>query len=221
MAAAVDQLSLGRFSLGIVPGYLKEEFQTFRLPRAERNDMTNEFVRIMIALWTSDNVSFQGHYYSCDDIEIKPRCVQTPHVPLWIGGSSRNAMRRVAEFGDVWHPLAFQPVDDAYFAAHKEDFTDSMQTGGTTPALLRDGLEYIRELAASAGRDISSLQVVVNTGRLPDDPRSALGATRVVDHLGRYAEAGATGFSISLPGDSGPECVVNLARFADEIIPQL
>jgi probable F420-dependent oxidoreductase len=220
-AAAVDQLSRGRFALGIVPGYLKEEFQTFRLPRDERNEMTNEFVRIMIELWTSDNATYHGHYYSCESINIKPKCVRRPHVPLWIGGSSRNAMGRVAAFGDVWHPLAFQPVDDAHLAAHKDDFTDSMQTGGTTPGLLREGIDYIRGLAAGTGRDVSSLQVVVNAGRLPDDPRSSSGATRVVDYLGRYTEAGATGFSISLPGDSGPETVENLARFAEEVIPQL
>ena len=118
--AAVDQLSRGRFRLGIVPGYLKEEFETFGLPRKERGEMTNEFVRIMIELWTNESATYHGKYYSCENISIKPTCVQRPHVPLWIGGSSRNAMQRVAEFGDVWHPLAFQPVDDDYFAAHKE-----------------------------------------------------------------------------------------------------
>ena len=48
----LDQLSGGRMALGIVPGYLKEEFEAFRLPIDERNAMTNEFVHIMIELWT-------------------------------------------------------------------------------------------------------------------------------------------------------------------------
>ena len=50
--ATLDQLSGGRATLGIVPGYLKEEFEAFALPLEERNAMTNEFVRIMIELWT-------------------------------------------------------------------------------------------------------------------------------------------------------------------------
>jgi probable F420-dependent oxidoreductase len=216
--AAVDQLSQGRFSLGVVPGYLKEEFQTFGLPRDERGEMTNEFVRIMIELWTNESATYRGKYYSCENISIKPRCVHSPHVPIWVGGSSRNAMQRVAEFGNVWHPLAFQPVNDEYFAAHKEEFTGSMQTGGTTPDLLRSGLDYIGNLAANIGRDVSDLKVVMMAGGIAD---IRAGKDRVVDNLGRYLEAGATGFSMSAPGETVEECRDNLARFAEEVIPQL
>ena len=158
--------------------------------------MTNEFVRIMIELWTSDAASYVGRYYSCENVNIKPKCVQRPHVPIWVGGSSRNAMRRVAEFGDVWHPLAFQPVDDAHYSAHEQEFTDSMQTGGTTPELLRRGLDYIQDLAATSGRDLSDLKVVMMAGRSLN-PRGD--ENRVVDKLGRYIEAGSTGFSMSGP----------------------
>jgi probable F420-dependent oxidoreductase len=216
--AAVDQLSRGRFNLGVVPGYLKEEFQTFGLAREQRNAMTNEFVRIMIELWTNDSATYRGKYYSCENITIKPKCVRRPHVPIWVGGSSRNAMRRVAEFGDVWHPLGFQPVDDAYFAAHEEEFTDSMQTGGTTPDRLSSGLDYIKELAAKADRDISNLKVVIMAGGNLDLRR---GPDRVVENIGRYTQSGATGFSMSPPGNSAEECLDNLARFAEEVIPQL
>jgi probable F420-dependent oxidoreductase len=216
--AAVDQLSRGRFNLGVVPGYLKEEFQTFGLPREERGEMTNEFVRIMIELWTADSATYRGKYYSCDGISIKPKCVRRPHVPIWVGGSSRNAMRRVAEFGDVWHPLGFEPVDAAYFASHEQEFTDSMQTGGTTPELLRTGIDYIGELAAQSGRDLSNLRVVVMAGGTAD---VRAGTDRVVDNLGRYLQAGATGFSMSAPGESAEECHDNLVRFAEEVMPQL
>ena len=216
--AAVDQLSRGRFSLGIVPGYLKEEFQTFGLPHDERSEMTNEFVRIMIELWTSDAAEYRGKYYSCEKVSIKPKCVQHPHVPIWVGGSSRNAMRRVAAFGDVWHPLGFEPVDEAYFASHKQEFTDSMQTGGTTPELLRSGVGYIQEVAAKSERDLGHLKVVVMAGGTAD---VRAGTDRVVDNLGRYIEAGATGFSMSAPGETAEECHDNLIRFAEDVIPQL
>jgi alkanesulfonate monooxygenase SsuD/methylene tetrahydromethanopterin reductase-like flavin-dependent oxidoreductase (luciferase family) len=127
-------------------------------------------------------------------------------------------MRRVAEFGDVWHPLGFEPVDEEYFASHKQEFTDSMQTGGTTPELLRSGVDYIKELAAKAERDLSNLKVVVMAGGTAD---VRAGTDRVVDNLGRYIQAGATGFSMSAPGDTAEECRDNLARFAEEVIPQL
>ncbi len=216
--AAVDQLSRGRFSLGIVPGYLKEEFQTFGLPRARRNEMTNEFMRIMIELWTNDAATYQGEFYSCDGINVKPKCVQSPHVPIWVGGSSRNAMKRVAEFGNVWHPLGFEPVDETYFAAHREEFTNSMQTGGTTPELLRNGLSYIKDLAAKADRDVSDLKVVVMSGSTLN---ISGGDEQVLDSLGQYIEAGATGFTIVPSGDSADDCIDSLARFAEDVVPQL
>jgi probable F420-dependent oxidoreductase len=228
--ATLDQLSGGRFALGIVPGYLKEEFQAFGLPRQERNEMTDEFVRIMIELWTSANASYQGRYYSFNGINVKPKCRRKPHVPIWVGGSSKNALHRVAEFGDVWHPLSFEPVDHAYFAAHREQFKDSMQTGGTTPERLRTGLAYVDQLCAGS-RDLSSLDVVVNTGRRLDDQGSVgplvitgeqivLGGARVLDWFGQFVEAGATGFSITPTGNSAAECLNNLARFAQDVIPQ-
>jgi probable F420-dependent oxidoreductase len=216
--AAVDQLSRGRFSLGVVPGYLKEEFKTFGLPRDKRNEMTNEFVRIMIELWTSDSATYRGNYYTCENINVKPKCVRHPHVPIWVGGSSRNAMKRVAEFGDVWHPLGFQPVNDAYFSAHEQEFTDSMQTGGTTPDLLRRGLDHIRGLAEKTSRDMTDLKVVVMAGSTLN---VSGGDDRVVDSLGQYIEAGSTGFSIAPSGDSADQVLDNLARFANEVIPQL
>jgi hypothetical protein len=127
-------------------------------------------------------------------------------------------MRRVAEFGDVWHPLGFEPVDEAYFASHEQAFTDSMQTGGTTPELLRKGVDYIRESATDSPRDLTDLKVVVMAGGTAD---VRAGTDRVVENLGRYIEAGATGFSMSAPGASAAECHDNLARFAEDVIPQL
>lgn len=53
----------------MVPGYIREEFETFRLPLAERGEMTNEFIRIMIQAWTSEAATFEGTYYSCQDID--------------------------------------------------------------------------------------------------------------------------------------------------------
>lgn len=231
--STLDQLSGGRFALGVVPGYLREEFETFRLPLEERGEMTNEFVRIMIEVWTSEFATFDGKYYSCEGINVKPKCVRRPHVPIWIGGSSKQALRRVAEFGNVWHPLGPTVVDDNYKAAYADELSGkALPTSGTTPQKLRRDLEYVKLLAHKAGRDLSALEVVVLPG-LPvdegaDSPSSrekmlrvAKGGDQMIDWLGRYVEAGATGFSIAPPGDSLDECEEQLQRFAEDAIPQL
>ncbi len=229
--ATLDQLSGGRFALGVVPGYLKEEFETFRIPFDQRGEMTNEFVRIMIEVWTSESATFNGKFYSCDGIDVKPKCARRPHVPIWIGGSSRRALERVVAFGDVWHPLGMTVVDGAYKAAHADEFAGkALPTDGTTPVKLRESLAYLDGIAEKAGRDLNGLEVVLLAGLPADEDETSVrekmlslteGGERTIDWLGRYIEAGATGFFIVPPGDSLEEGSEHLQRFAEEVIPQL
>jgi alkanesulfonate monooxygenase SsuD/methylene tetrahydromethanopterin reductase-like flavin-dependent oxidoreductase (luciferase family) len=188
----------------------------------------------MRELWTSDSASYQGRYFSCDGIDLKPRCARSPHVPIWVGGSSKQALRRTAEYGDVWHPLGFTVVDDAYKAQNADELAGKqLPTSGTTPERVAEGLEEIRRHADEAGRDVRHLQVVVYPG-LPDDeetrgrPLSERGAMaivggggKVLDWLGRYVDAGATGFTVTTSGMTPAECIEQLHRFAEEVVPEL
>jgi probable F420-dependent oxidoreductase len=227
--ATLDQLSAGRCALGVVPGYIREEFDTFRLPLAQRSDMTNEFIQIMIQAWVSESATYEGTFYSCQDIDVKPKCVRRPHVPIWVGGSSNSALRRVARFGDVWHPMGFTVISEQYKQRHGEALQGrTLPTSGTTPRKLREGIEQIQALASEAGRDLSDLEVVVLPG-LPDAEgrgdrpfakRAGVSQDEVVDWLGQYVEAGATGFYVSPTGSSLEECQEHLERYAAEVIPQ-
>ncbi len=229
--STLDQLSGGRFALGVVPGYLNEEFETFNLDIEQRGEMTNEFVRIMIEVWTNEAATYEGKYYSCKGINVKPKCLREPHVPIWVGGSSKAALRRVAEFGDVWHPLGFTVMDESYRAAHADELAGKkMQTSGTTPDRLRSDLRYVNRLAEESGRDLSGLQVVVFPGLPGGDSIAssrdealgvAEGGDRVIAWLNAYVEAGATGFVVAPPGDSLDECVDHLRRYAEEVMPQV
>jgi probable F420-dependent oxidoreductase len=232
--ATIDQLSGGRCALGVVPGYIREEFDTFNLALDERSAMTNEFVRLMRELWTSRSTTFQGNYYSCDQVDLLPKCVRQPHVPIWVGGSSRSAIRRVAEFGDVWHPTGFTIVTDEYRDKFSSEMAGkSVPTSGTTPKGVREGLAQVQRLADQSGRDISDLKVVVLPG-VPEDEdgdgrrssveqaiRGGAGRDAMIDWLARYVEAGATGFYVSPRGRSLPECAEFLDRYAAEVIPAL
>jgi probable F420-dependent oxidoreductase len=227
--ATIDQLSGGRFALGVVPGYLKEEYETFRLPLQERNEMTNEFVRIMIELWTSDGATYHGKYYDFEGLNIRPKCHRQPHVPIWVGGSSYNALRRVAEFGDCWHPIGFTVVDEVYKAANQDELADkSLPTSGTTPGRLRKGLSEIARLAEEGSRDISDLQVVVLAGKPVEDmssgraPRADTpGDDRMVDWYGQYLDAGATGLVFSARAGSLSGAAEKLEEFAAGPMRQL
>ena len=227
--ATIDQLSGGRCALGVVPGYVREEFEAFNLRVEERGEITNELLRIMIHLWTSDAAHYKGKYFSCDGIDVKPKCVRRPHVPIWVGGSSTSALRRVAELGDAWHPMGFTVISEEYKEAHRDELVDRpLPTSGTTPQQLREGLAEIHRLADEAGRDLPDLRVVVLPG-LPDaegrgerafakNPR--VSQDQVVDWLGQYVDAGATGFYVSPTGSSLDQCEDHLERYATEVIPQ-
>jgi probable F420-dependent oxidoreductase len=232
--ATLDQLSGGRFALGVVPGYLEEEFETFNLPLSERGAMTNEFIRLMVEIWTSDAATFEGQYYRCKGINVKPRCARRPHVPIWVGGSSKSAIQRVVAFGDVWHPIGFTVIDDKARAANGGELDGkALPSSGTTPERLRQDLEYATRLADQSGRDLSSLQVVILPGPPPDagvrvfqTPKEkaldlAARPDRMVDWLGRYIDAGATGFVVVPPADSLDSCVDYLRAYAAEVMPLL
>jgi alkanesulfonate monooxygenase SsuD/methylene tetrahydromethanopterin reductase-like flavin-dependent oxidoreductase (luciferase family) len=105
-AATVDQVSGGRFIFGIGVGWDEEEFRSLGLPFAERGKMSDEYLGIIKAAWSSDRPSFEGHYLSVAGATFSPRPLQRPHPPIWAGGSpgtvSRASVRRVAESSAIW-----------------------------------------------------------------------------------------------------------------------
>lgn len=102
--ATLDVLSGGRMILGVGVGWMEEEFQLLGIPFNERAQRTREYIAVMKALWTDENPRFDGRFIKLDrDVNMLPRPLQKPHPPIWVGGESMPAMRRVVEFGDGWH----------------------------------------------------------------------------------------------------------------------
>jgi probable F420-dependent oxidoreductase len=114
-AATVDQVSGGRFILGIGVGWDEEEFRNLGLPFRQRGAMADEYIRVIKAAWSAERPSFAGKYLSFSGATFAPRPVQTPHPPIWVGGMpgviSSPALRRVALLCDAWHPLGLS-LDD-------------------------------------------------------------------------------------------------------------
>ncbi len=106
MLATIDHLSAGRLIFGAAVGWMEEEFAALGAPFAERGAFSDECLRLMAMLWTHDKVSFDGRYFKFQDMQASPRPVQQPHPPIWVGGNSPRARRRVAAFGDGWHATA-------------------------------------------------------------------------------------------------------------------
>lgn len=91
--ATLDQLSGGRVTVGVGVGWMEGEFAALGVPFTEREARTDEALRILKTLWSSERPEFHGTYHSFRDIAFHPRPIQQPHPPLWIrwtneGGSS-------------------------------------------------------------------------------------------------------------------------------------
>lgn len=91
----LDNLSDGRFTLGIAPGYVSEEFAGFRVPYVERFRRTEEILDFLQLAVKHETVSFDGRYYQVPSVTIVPRPVQTV-IPIWYGVSGPKLLERAA-----------------------------------------------------------------------------------------------------------------------------
>jgi alkanesulfonate monooxygenase SsuD/methylene tetrahydromethanopterin reductase-like flavin-dependent oxidoreductase (luciferase family) len=99
--ATLDRLSGGRVIAGIGAGHVEGEFDALGLDFGARGAQTDGALRVLAERLASEWVG---------DIGQRPRPVQQPRPPIWIGGSGRPALRRVAEIADGWIPQA-TPLD--------------------------------------------------------------------------------------------------------------
>ncbi|NMG31317.1 TIGR03619 family F420-dependent LLM class oxidoreductase [Aromatoleum evansii] len=100
----MEFLAGGRFTLGTAVGHLEREFETLGIPFEQRGPMTDEYLKALKEVWTSEHPSFHGDFVKFDNILVEPKPVQKPHPPIFIGGNSPAAMRRAAVHGDGWIP---------------------------------------------------------------------------------------------------------------------
>jgi probable F420-dependent oxidoreductase len=112
-AATIDRLSGGRFILGVGVGWLAEEFAALGVPFERRGARTREYIDVMRKLWTERSSSHHGEFVDFDGVVSYPKPAGGKAVPVWFGGESNAALRRVAEYGDGWLGFKVQPGDAA------------------------------------------------------------------------------------------------------------
>jgi probable F420-dependent oxidoreductase len=112
-AATVDRLSGGRLILGAGIGWLAEEFAALGIPFERRAARTREYIDIMRKLWTEPRSSHHGEFVGFDGVLSYPKPIRHTGVPVWFGGESPAALRRVAEYGDGWLGFKVSPSQAA------------------------------------------------------------------------------------------------------------
>jgi alkanesulfonate monooxygenase SsuD/methylene tetrahydromethanopterin reductase-like flavin-dependent oxidoreductase (luciferase family) len=69
-----------------------------------RGRLMDERIRAIVALWTQEQAEFHGEFVNFDPVFCRPKPVQRPHPPIYVGGGSDRAFARVAEYGSAWMP---------------------------------------------------------------------------------------------------------------------
>jgi probable F420-dependent oxidoreductase len=104
---SLDQLSRGRFMLGVGIGWLEEEFQALGIPWERRAARTNEYIAAMKVLWKESRASFSGEFVNFNNVISMPK--PTRDIPIAVGGESLPALKRVARFGNAWYGYSLTP----------------------------------------------------------------------------------------------------------------
>ena len=111
VVADLDYLSGGRVNFGVGIGWLKEEFANLQVPWQGRAQRCEDYIRLMKALWSPGESSYRSDHYELTPCHFNPKPVQSPHPPIFFGGESDAALRRVATLGDGWYGFNLNPQE--------------------------------------------------------------------------------------------------------------
>jgi probable F420-dependent oxidoreductase len=106
--ATLQELSGGRFALGVGIGWHRDEFEFMGVEFAGRGARADEAIHVMRAIWSGQR-DFEGRWWSFHDATAEPN--PSPRPQIWVGGGSGRAIRRARELGDVWHPSRGSDAD--------------------------------------------------------------------------------------------------------------
>ena len=145
---AIDVLSEGRLRVGLGLGWSEDEYIAAGGSMKSRGTRADEFLKVLLAIWTTDPVEFNGKHFQVAKSIIQPKPVRKPHPPIYLAAFAPPALKRTAELADGWNPVAL-PV----------------------PAMA-GMIQEMRDMAKAAGRDAAALEVVVRANiEIADKPR--------------------------------------------------
>jgi probable F420-dependent oxidoreductase len=208
MISSLDALSGGRVVFGVGAGWVAAESAMLGVPFAERGTMTDEYRAAMQELWTSREPSFTGTYTQFGGLVFEPKPVQEPHPPIWVGGHSRAALRRTAQFGAAWHPI------------------------NRPPAELRAGRAELARLCQARGRSVPPALALRNDIRVlrpgQSAPASAHGGrvlagepAALIEQIAELADCGVEHLVLEFLAADGRELDEQMSSFAERVRPRV
>jgi probable F420-dependent oxidoreductase len=206
----LDILSGGRAIIPVGTGYLRSEATALGMSFEERNELLDESVSAWKELWKGDEVSIDGSRFQAAGTLTRPGPIQQPHPPIWVGGNSRRARQRVADYGEGWTPILGGDV--------------LARTTRTAPIpdlpTLGNYVEDLHRRVEHAGRDPETIAVQLQAGggRVLED-RSPF--PPYLDWIADLEAVGVTQLIVEIPAGSASRGIEALQEYGREVIATL
>ncbi len=216
--ATVDFLSNGR----ILPAFgvgspIAPDWEASGRTSKGSGKIADEGLTLIARLWHEEKVTFEGEHFHYKDASISPRPVN-PNIPLWIGGSSKVAIRRTARIGTGWQAGAESPAEAATVV---EAIKAACREAGRTIDDDHYGSGFYFRFG---GWDDGPLPFLVKnyqkrTGRDPKYSFAVGDAKAICARIEEYVAAGISKFVLRPTGSSDEELMDQTQRLIDEVIP--
>ncbi|MBM4411862.1 MAG: LLM class F420-dependent oxidoreductase [Chloroflexi bacterium] len=219
IVSTIDVMSAGRLLCGLGAGWYEHEWRAYGygFPDVpERMRAFREAVEIIVKMWTEEKPVYKGKFYSIDGPINEPKGIQSPHIPLWLGGGGEKVtLKLVAKYGQACN------------------------VGGGNPETVRQKLAVLKEHCDVLGRDYATIAkstnlnvFMINPG---EDPERATAKARgkasledfrkatfvgtpeqVRERVGQLVDAGADYIIAYLPRVAYER--ERVAQFAEEVV---
>ena len=150
MADALDEISGGRFILGLGAGNWEPEHTAFGYPFDHRAGRFEEAMQIIAPLLREGQADFHGKYYEATECVLRPRGPSPSGPPIWVGARGERMLRIIARHADAY--ITIWPI---------------------TPVQVTGQWEHMVAVCKEVGRDPATLELTVGTHRPPARERPA------------------------------------------------
>jgi len=196
--------------VGAAIGWLEGEFDALGVPFKERASRSDEALELLRTLWTQGHPKIQTKRHRVQDVVFSPMPLQKPRPPLYVGGSSDGALRRVARLGDGWHASA------------------------TNHEAFRQGADTVRRYWKEAGREGSPffslrIPVLIDGVHKPAVDMALIrgrhtvsgSVTQIAEELRGFEALGCGHVALEVSYSTFPAILETIDLLADKVRPQL
>jgi probable F420-dependent oxidoreductase len=223
--STLDHLTEGRFIFGVgVGGEFHKEFEACGVPVAERGARLDESIAVMRKLWSGKPATHEGRFFKFEGVTMLPPPRQPGGPPIWCGGRSDAALRRIARLTDGW--MSYVVTPDMFrkgltkIAAVADAAGRVFERGFATSHLLFTRIDDTYEKALDAATISLSTRYAMDF-RKAAQRYCALGPPeQVIESIRRFHEAGARHVILDFVGPY-EERDRQIERFAAEALPLL